>query len=115
MYTKTLKSFLIFVFLFAVLERTGIELISFLKWQAGMEASVKFVEIDSESTSESEKKGKKKLTEFWLCNSYQTTVQNLTSNFAGYNPYNSTGVLANFYPSVPTPPPNAKPFSRLTF
>lgn len=106
MLAKSVKNIVVFIFLFAVLERTGVELISFAKWQWGYDTLTELVESSENTTKESEKKEEKSLKEFWLTTGLQTSLKLISVSNSAQSLFINTNISHSFYPPVPTPPPN---------
>lgn len=105
MFAKPLRKLFVLIFLFAVLEKTGCDLLYFLKWHPGIENLAELVETES-SSKESENTKEKSLKEFWICNIFQNSSNYHLTAVLGERMSEKTELLLSFYPSVPTPPPN---------
>ena len=107
MFAKSLRNLIVFIFLFAVLEKTGCDLMFFIKGQSGFNKLTELFESEGESTSkESEKKGEQSLKEFWICTIYHDSVNSHLAALFKQQLVKGAALLPCFYPSVPTPPPN---------
>ena len=103
--TKSIKNLFVFVFLFAVLERTGVDLVSLMNWKLCVGNAIDV--FDTESTAkESEKNEDKTLKEVWICLIYQTLLKPLSQDTLSQKLIKNINTEHNFYPSVPTPPPD---------
>lgn len=99
----SIKKLFVFIFLFAVLERTGGDLVSLIQWQ--FEKSISIFEVES-AAKESEKNDDKSIKEFWICAVYQSLLKPAPRVNRSQKFIKSINTEHNFYPSVPTPPPN---------
>lgn len=102
---KSLKNVIVLVFLFAILEKTGIELVSFIKWQLEYIEPIEALDI-SESPREAEKKESKSLHETWIANSYLGVILIEPGIYSNHKHFLNILIFENFHPAVPTPPPN---------
>ena len=106
MLTRSIRNITVLIFLFAVLGKTGLDFLSFMKWDLGIDNQIEIFESTEKTTKESENKGENALKEFWLT-SVLHTVLKPTSAISLANPlFINPNIVHNFYPTVPTPPPN---------
>ena len=106
MMANPIRNFLIVIFIFSVLEKTGCDLIAFFKWGASTEQFGGLTETEPEkSATESESK-EKPLQEFFLCTFKDAVINSSHELRSKMNGSRISGPVHSFYPSVPTPPPN---------
>lgn len=105
MLARSLRNITVLIFLFAVLEKTGLELISFMKYDCGFDNLTEIFESTEKTTKESENK-ENTLKEFWLIADLQTSLKPTTLIGSANSLFLNPHIAHSFYPSVPTPPPN---------
>ncbi|WP_256013008.1 hypothetical protein [Desertivirga xinjiangensis] len=107
MKSEFVKHMLVFLFLFTIVERTGVSVISFIVSQSGSKNIVMLLNQPESSTQESENK-EKTLKEFWVCD-FQLIADSLILE-AGQQKKRVTSNLdySLHKPSVPSPPPDKR-------
>jgi|GEM_PF-1127451 len=109
MLKKLIGNLLIIVFLSAVLGKTGLTLISFIK-QSDISILTELFESSENSSCESEKKETETLKEYWIATDLQSWLKPsllISTEEIFVYPINTP----SFHPSVLTPPPNCMVFN----
>ena len=106
MLARSIRNITVLIFLFAVLEKTGVELLSFMKWDLGFDNQTEIFESTEKTTTESENKGENTLKEFWLTSVLHTSLKPTSAISLANSLFINPHIAHSFYPTVPTPPPN---------
>lgn len=103
MFARSVKNFVVFIFLFTVLEKTGCDILFSLTRHSEFDVFAKVVETESSKENESKEKS---LKEYWICTEHQSLAALLQNNAQRRNLIKKVNAPLSFYPAVPTPPPN---------
>lgn len=103
---RSFKSLITFIFLFAIVEKTGMELVSFIEWQLTYVEPAEAIEYAEKSQREAEHKESKLPHETWIVDDYLRAPLIYPNIFSNHKHYLNILIFENFFPTVPTPPPN---------
>ena len=104
MLSERLKCLIVIIFLFALVQKTGYEILSFIN---GQSTAYELLIADKEDSSKEKQDDKEKtLKEYWICSVFNGSMKLSFETADACKLLNDPDLAHSFYPPVPTPPPD---------